>query len=237
MKKLHSSSLFLLSTLVGIGTGHSAMMITGNTADFNQEVNNSSALSLAGVQMIISWGLARSQRSAQRSTNAIFMFDLSSITAAVASATLTLNYEGLGAGNTPSFNVDLYGIGFSNTVGAGTSLTNYTVSASAPGTLITNNFVMPTSTAGLKSVTSTSTVNTSLVDYLNSNTGDLRYAFFRMNTDKGSAVTGGEAAYNFTSADATTNQPLLNVTVVPEPTSSMMLLGGAGMLMLRRRRR
>ncbi len=228
MKKLHSSSLFVLSTLVGLGTGHSAGIIA-NAADFGMNTNSVESTTNPANALTLDVGSPQSSGSTQ-STNGIFMFDVSSITGPVTGSSLMLNYLGRTTGNNTAFNIDLYGVGFSNDVNDGTVVTSYTVAAvDATETLLANDLLTPTSSTGVKTVS-----GAALDAYLNSNTGNLTYAFFRLNTDKDSALFANDPVYSFSSGNATSNQPQL---VIPEPTSSMMLFGGASLMMLRRRRR
>lgn len=157
--------------------------------------------------------------------------DLGALVNPFSNATLTFELNAIQ--NSPSYNADLYGI-----------------DARAASNLITGDFYVGDATdpnatklqdSILTSSTSTgSVVSVDISSYLNTqydggaNIGE--FVFLRLNRDGSTDIFDQQSGYLVATADASTNQPFLTYTAVPEPSSTALLGLGATALLLRRRK-
>jgi hypothetical protein len=137
--------------------------------------------------------------------------------------------------NTPTFNIDLYGLGFRTTsaVAAG----DYFEAAldATDATLIADNFIVPADNANGNTET-TAAEDVSLANYINAQYtagAGGQFIFLRVNAD--ATVPNGER-YFFGSNENTTQKPVLTFDVVPEPSVVALLSVAAPALLARRRR-
>lgn len=140
-------------------------------------------------------------------------------------STLTLNL--LQVRNTPTFNGDLVGVR-----GAATN-TVLGSDFAATGTMLQDNFLTPSSSAGLQT-SSAAALGTFLdAQYLANGAGS--FVFIKVDAEGTTSTPAAYTGYTFSSGNET-NDALKPTLIVPEPSSLALLgLGGLG-LMLRRRR-
>ncbi len=216
----------------------SADIIYSNTAD-GEILRDMTALTTTFNQTNLTAraGKPTGSTSAVR-TNAVFVFDLTgvaTITSAEFGAYLIANSVDV------SLSASLMGVGYGSTAPGWTSTVGYHQSGT-PETgipLIMSGFVTRTSgsraTTGQYWTTTTGTVETNLVTFLNARPVGEDFVYLRVN-DHGSA-TNNAKSWTFATAEAigTSTDPYLNLTLIPEP-ASMALLGLGGLLMLGRSR-
>lgn len=180
--------------------------------------------------------------------NAVFIFDLSSVTDSIGSANLSIYY--LSMTGTPDYDVDLYGIGFeSGATSDKSSSRNYVKyenDSFGAHVAITDDFVTTATTAG-QYVSLNAAGQAALAAYLNSRPAGQNFVYLRLNPAapfEKNVYSGPKdnTYFSFASADATgtSTDPKLTISAsVPEPASaaSLALLGLGALLMLPRRRR
>ncbi len=161
--------------------------------------------------------------------NAIFVFDLNSISQPLVSADLGLFYVS-STGNVTRFNGDLWGVGFNSTTAfPATATFKANSNADPPNVLIQNDFVTSSTTTGVY-VNTDAAGDTNLLNYLNSRPAGPagRYVFFRVNQDRNPGGSPTSRGYNFASANAAgfSMDPVLFV-VIPEPNAmtALFLIG------------
>lgn len=236
------SGLSALALFASI-SGANAVTLFGSLTD--RELNEGNILQAADSGATIRAGASGSAPAGGR--NGLFVFLMPSLGAVAnpfASADLGLNLASLTG--TPTYNVDLYGLGLQSTdvltVGAGVLGTNryYEGNATdASAALIQIDFTTQ-ATNGLGFKNTNATGDAALLAYLNSmyagGSGAGQYVVFRISpdTDLGTATIG----YNYSSADATgtATDPVLTYTIVPEPGAGIMLMGCLGLMVARRRK-
>jgi hypothetical protein len=184
-------------------------------------------------------GRVGSGTAENRLRNAILVFDLSGITDTIVGAELSVYYND--STGDPSFNVDLYGLGFRTTPDFFSPSGFEYHGANAPDspyTLLLNNFITPsTSDDQYRSTTS------NLLSYINSRPAGANYVFFRLNND--AEPTSGNKYYEFRSGNDSHKEPKLKLTTqavdvaaLPEPsTLASGALGAVALAMVVRRRR
>jgi hypothetical protein len=232
---------FLLSAtmlgLVVVAAGQAeADIILGDPADAERRGDGSKSM-VNGDQLVVG---KRNNTGAAAQSNAIFVFDLTGVAGELLTADLGLFFLNK-TGTSPTFNGDLYGVGFSSSA---TSFPNRADFNQAPSDTtgptvikIQDNFVTPTTTAG-RYLNTNSAGDTLLVAYLNTLRpsgpgGD--FAFFRLSQDAQAPAVNNAVAYAFSAADetGTSQDPVLTFTIdvaaVPEP-STFVSAGIAGLI-------
>jgi hypothetical protein len=230
------------------------LIIQGNTADAETTQSADSATGTpsgtlgASNQTKVGTLLAGTFRSGGTAAtfiaiSPVFVFQLPVLAAgeSIIAADLRLN---AGKSLTPTYNGDLYGLGFRTSATVlNTDYFNGSLDTT-DATLLQDNYVNPT--VGTAAARNTDAVgDVALLNYLNAQyaAGAVggNFVFLRVSPDFDTFPvnpTGGASiGYPMTAADSATTAtvPQLTLTIIPEPTVAVMLIGGLGLLGGRRR--
>ncbi len=225
MKKIITLTAGLIIAL-GAGTVHAATL--GPAADtyvYKDEPNDVHGTA-TGIVVINDGGSAFSKG---KDRLGVLRFDLSSITETVADANFVARSDTI-----DSFEFQLWGINDANAdenfdPNALTFNTFAHASNSNDGSIDTTNLTLLVDAVTDASDGSNDNLyvfsSTALVDFLNNDTNNIvSFVLFR--------TTGHGASSIFSSSEASSNQPALNIEVVPEP-ASLALLAACGLMMIR----
>ncbi len=204
-----------------LAAGVTASSASAMTVAIGGDTSDAEATATGGVGAINNNTiLAGSYYGAGPGVAAVFAFQLPTLVAGESFSAASLDLNLTGISGTPTFNGDLVGIR-SNSSNAVLG------SDYSGGTLLHDDYVTTASTAG-------SQVSDDFAAWLNTQTAG-EFVFIRVEADIDvSGGVGSFTGYNFTTANSGT--PTLNVTIVPEPSSTALLgLGGLALILRRRK--
>ena len=231
-----------IALVAGMGTAQAGIVldpIHGDPADAEVRKGDNNIVSTTDTTL---WTQKRVGGPADANwRNTIFVFDLSEATLPVASASLSVYYEGyyiLGVSQSTSAawrlkDVDLWFVGYSDAADdfpAGVTYLADTTDPNPDNVKLVDNFVSGRPNADQWFSTGDLPA---LVDVLNDRPVGGDFVFFRLNNV--SESDSNNTGHTFASADNQDYRPYLDVTLIPEP-STLALLGLAGLALLKRRR-